>query len=52
MAFVLAVVLFMGGIYLFGLAFNVEEMQALIFFAGIIAVSVGVAIPVHFMRGR
>ncbi|UCR88735.1 hypothetical protein [Mycetocola spongiae] len=52
MAFVLAVVLFLGGIYLFGLAFNLEEFQALVFFAGIIAVSVGVAIPTNMMRGR
>lgn len=50
MIFLLAFVLFMGGIACFALAFNVEDIQSLVFFAGIALVSIAVAIPVHMLR--
>lgn len=51
-AFIIALVLFVGSFYLFGLAFTATEFQALIFFAGIVAVSLGFAVPLHFRRSR
>ena len=35
--FILYIVLFLGGFYLFGAAFNAEAWQALIFTAGILS---------------
>ncbi|WP_183086142.1 hypothetical protein [Mycetocola tolaasinivorans] len=52
MIFVIALVLFLGGIYLFGLAFQVEDFHALVFFSGILAISLSIAIPFHMLRRR
>jgi hypothetical protein len=52
MAFAFSLVLFIVGIYLFGLAFTVTSFQAIIFFAGIIAVSLAIAIPAHVLAKR
>ncbi|MCS4277789.1 MULTISPECIES: hypothetical protein [Mycetocola] len=52
MIFVIALVLFLGGIYLFGLAFHLEELHAVVFFAGILAISLSLAIPFHMLRRR
>lgn len=52
MAFVLAIILFVGGMYLFGLAITLTSLQGLVFFAGIVAVSLAIAIPVHFLNSR
>jgi len=50
-AFVISFVLFLGGIYLFGIAFDVAEAWQLATFAGgLIAVTVGVMIPVHVLK--
>ena len=48
--FVLYVVLFLGGFYLFGMSFNAEAWQGLIFTAGILSVSLAVAILFHTQR--
>ena len=49
--FVISFALFCFGLYLMGVAFNVpEDMGAITFAGGILAVSVGVAIPVHIMH--
>jgi hypothetical protein len=42
--FIVYMVLFLGGFYLFGLAFNVEAFQGLIFTAGILAVSLALGL--------
>lgn len=42
--FVLYMVLFLGGFYLFGAAFNAEAWQGPIFIAGILAVSLAVGL--------
>ncbi|MFV0374396.1 hypothetical protein [Microbacterium sp.] len=42
--------LFLLGFYLFGLAFNIPEWGGLIFAAGILSVTLALAIPVHFAR--
>jgi hypothetical protein len=48
--FVLYVALFLVGFYLFGAAFNAPAFQGLIFAAGIIAVSLAVALLFHTQR--
>jgi len=50
MLFVLYVVLFLGGFFLFGAAFNAEAWQGLIFSGGILAVSLAVALLFHTQR--
>ncbi|MCU1508174.1 MAG: putative small rane protein [Glaciihabitans sp.] len=49
-AFVVAFVLFVGGIVLFGFAFDVKGLEAPIFLAGIAAISVSLAIPFHLLK--
>lgn len=49
MAFILSLILFVGGIYLMGLAIAATSFQAIIFFAGIIVVGLAVAIPAHVL---
>ena len=52
MAFVVSFALFLAGIFLFYFAFNVESLQALVFFAGIIAISLSFGIPAHLLAKR
>jgi hypothetical protein len=49
-AFIVALAIFVFGFWLFGLAFSVTVFQLPIFFAGILAVSLSVALPVHILR--
>ncbi len=46
MLFALYAVLFVGGMYLFGLSFNLEAFQGLVFTAGILCVSAALATPI------
>ena len=46
--FIVYGVLFLLGIYLFGLAFSLEAWQGLVFFGGILSVSLALALPMHF----
>jgi len=48
--FIVYVVLFLVGFYLFGAAFNAEAWQGLIFTGGILSVSLAVAILFHTQR--
>ncbi len=50
--FILYIVLFLGGLYLFGTAFSVTEWQGLIFFAGIISISLGLALAFRQNREK
>lgn len=49
-AFVVAFALFVGGILLMGYAGVVAGFESLVFFAGIMAASIAVAIPFHLMK--
>ncbi len=49
-AFVVALVLFVGGIVLFAYADQVPGFEAFVFFGGIVAISLSVAIPFHLMK--
>ncbi len=51
LAFVIAIVFFLGGMLLFGYAFEAPAAQAVIFFSGVIAVAVSLAVPFHILRG-
>lgn len=48
--FIVYLVLFLGGFYLFGAAFNAEAWQGLIFIAGILSVSLAVGLLFHGHR--
>lgn len=48
--FVVYLVLFLGGFWLFGLAFTVDAWQGLIFGAGILVVSLAVGLLFHARR--
>jgi hypothetical protein len=49
-AFLVALVLFLGGLALMGFAFYVEGFQGAVFIAGILAVSASIALPVHVLK--
>ena len=49
-AFIVSMVVFVFGFWLFGLAFEVADGQFWIFLAGLVSVSVAVAIPVQILR--
>jgi hypothetical protein len=48
--FALYMVLFLVGFYLFGAAFNAEAFQGLIFTAGLLSISLAVALLFHTQR--
>jgi len=48
--FIVYLVLFLGGFYLFGAAFNAEAWQGLIFTAGILSVSLALGLLFHGHR--
>ncbi|MBP2437428.1 hypothetical protein [Microbacterium amylolyticum] len=45
MMFILSLILFLGGIALFAVAFMVESLQAVIFTVGILAICLAMALP-------
>ena len=52
MAFVVSFALFLAGMFFFYFAFTVESFQAIIFFAGILAISMSFGIPAHVLAKR
>ena len=48
--FALYLVLFLAGFWLFGISFTAESFQGLIFTAGILSVSLAVALLFHTQR--
>ena len=50
-AFVVAIVLFVGGLLVMGYSFSAAEgLHALVFFSGILAVCASIALPVHVLK--
>jgi hypothetical protein len=47
--FIIALALFIGGILLMGYAFELTEGMAIMFFGGILAVSLSIFIPFHLL---
>ncbi|MCU1550126.1 MAG: hypothetical protein JWR36_686 [Glaciihabitans sp.] len=51
LAFVIAFILFVGGILLFGYAFDAgEQLRAIVFVGGLVAITLSVAIPFHLLK--
>lgn len=48
--FIVSFVLFVGGIYIMGEAFNVEGLETLVFIGGILVTTLGAALPIHLMK--
>jgi hypothetical protein len=49
-AFLVSILLFLGGLYLMGSSFYVEGFEYIAFLGGILACSLGVAIPIHVLK--
>ncbi|MGX5680083.1 hypothetical protein [Schumannella luteola] len=49
-AFIVSLAIFVAGLYLMGSAFYVPGWEAVVFFGGILAASLGLAIPVHVLK--
>ena len=49
-AFLVAIALFIGGLFLMGNSFYVEGLQLLVFLGGILAVAASIALPVHVLK--
>ena len=49
-AFVIALILFVIGLVLFGYAFEPEAAHGIVFFSGIIVIALSIAIPVHVLK--
>ncbi len=47
--FVIALAFFVGGMLLMGFAFQLTEGMAIMFFGGIVAIALSLAIPFHFL---
>ncbi len=50
--FIVYMVLFLGGFYLFGLSFAIESMQGLVFTLGLLAVSAALALCLHLPAAK
>ena len=50
LAFLVALVLFVGGLLLMGYAFGATGYEAPMFFAGVLAVGAAIALPVHVLK--
>lgn len=48
--FLVSFVLFLGGIYMLGSAFSIEEHQAILFIGGVLVSCIGVALPIHLYK--
>jgi hypothetical protein len=49
-AFVIALALFVVGLLLFGYAFEPNSAHGIMFFGGVIAIAVSLAIPFHALK--
>jgi len=52
MMFIISLIFFIGGLFLFGVAYMVTAFQGLVFTAGILAVCVAMAIPMFRSQWR
>ncbi|CAN5184352.1 hypothetical protein BH11ACT2_BH11ACT2_10170 [soil metagenome] len=49
-AFIISFALFVVGIFLLGVAVGLPSNQGLVFFAGILVISLGIAVPIHILK--
>ena len=52
MMFIISLILFIGGLFLFGVAFMVSSLNGLVFVCGILAVCLAMAIPMFRSQWR
>jgi hypothetical protein len=50
LVFIVAFAIFLAGLYLFALAFQVVGFEIVLFTAGIVATAIAIAIPVHVLK--
>lgn len=50
--YIVALLLFLLGIFCFGIAFSVTGFQAVVFVSGILLLSLAMAIPIHMRRAK
>jgi hypothetical protein len=48
--YIIALILFVGGMFLIGISFSLAPVQALVFILGILCVAAALALPIHFTR--
>lgn len=48
--FIVALVCFVGGLYIMGSAFYVTGFEGAVFFAGVLVSSLGLIIPAHVLK--
>ncbi|WP_416895080.1 hypothetical protein [Microbacterium sp.] len=46
--FVIAMILFVGGIIAMGISFSLPILQGLVFVGGLLAICLALALPIHF----
>lgn len=46
--FVIALILFVGGMVAMGISFSLPILEGLVFVGGLLAVSLAIALPIHF----
>ncbi len=49
-AFIIALALFVFGIFLMGVAVTLTSFQGLVFFVAILIVTLGIALPIHILK--
>ncbi len=49
-AFIISLAIFVAGIYVMGIAVELASFQGLVFFAGILIISLGIAVPIHILK--
>jgi hypothetical protein len=49
-AFIIALALFVVGIFLMGVAVTLTAFQGLVFFVAILIVCLGIAVPIHILK--
>jgi len=49
-AFLISLVLFIGGIVVLGYSFSVVGYELPVFFGGLLVISLGIAIPIHILK--
>lgn len=45
--FIVALLLFVGGMFVMGISFSLSDLQSLVFIGGFLLVAIGLAIPLH-----
>lgn len=50
--YIVSLLLFLLGMFAFGISFSLEGFQAIVFVSGILLISLAMALPIHVRRTR